>query len=278
MALCSSPEEKVQGVTSPPFRIFLSYRREDSQDAAGRLYDQLAVEFGEDSVFIDVDAIPAGVDFVDHINEAVALADVFVALIGGRWLETKDESGRRRLDDESDFVRLELEAALARGIPVIPAFVQSARPLTAADLPESLAKLARIQGQALSHERWRYDSGRLIARLKEIESEKASRLGVKERPKVTESSRSQAAPPQPPRSISERPAVEGRHEKPFLLRRFGREGKWSFLQLVVLIVLVVGWLVHVVTEFSPAGWFLFGFAGILVILDRVHFEIYRRKH
>jgi hypothetical protein len=186
---------KVSTVTPSPFRIFLSYRREDSADAAGRLYDQLAVEFGEDNVFIDVDAIPAGVDFVTHINEAVARADVFVALIGRHWLDARNEGGGRRLDDENDFVRVELEAALHRGIPVIPALVQSAQSPSAAVLPNSLAKLARIQGQTLSHERWRYDSGKLIDRLKEIESQTAPQP-----PRFTSDTDTQArAPGQLPR-------------------------------------------------------------------------------
>jgi hypothetical protein len=162
----------VQNVTSPPFRIFLNYRREDTEDAAGRLYDLLAEEFQEDNVFMDVDKIPEGVPFADYISEAVARADVFVAVIGRGWLEARDKNGRLRLDDESDFVRLEIEAALDRGITVIPAFVQSAKPPTASDLPKSLERLAGIQGRTLSADRWAYDSGRLVERLKEIQSER----------------------------------------------------------------------------------------------------------
>jgi hypothetical protein len=95
-------------------RIFVSYRRQESKDFAGRLYDRLADQFGEGQVFIDVDAIEPGVDFAEAITRAVAACQVLLAVIGPNWLTITDERGRRRLDDPDDFVRLEIEAALAR--------------------------------------------------------------------------------------------------------------------------------------------------------------------
>src|SRR6516225_1568159 len=104
--------------------IFVSYRRQESRDFAGRLADRLADRFGERQVFIDADAIEPGVDFDEEISGAVAACQVLLAVIGPNWLTTTDERGRRRLDDPDDFVRLEIEAALAREVRVIPILVQ----------------------------------------------------------------------------------------------------------------------------------------------------------
>src|ERR1700751_5019725 len=100
--------------------IFISYRREDSAAAAGRVNDRLEQEFGRESLFMDVDAIPLGLDFVEVIGAEVAKCDVLLAIIGSNWLDAKDEGGNRRLDSENDFVRIEIAAALKRNIRVIP--------------------------------------------------------------------------------------------------------------------------------------------------------------
>src|SRR5215469_12903638 len=122
--------------------IFVSYRRQESAHLAGRLYDRLADRFGEGQVFIDVDAIEPGVDFAEEINRAVANCHVLLAVIGPTWLTATDERGRRRLDDPHDIVRLEIEAALARDVRVIPILVEGAAMPGRDDLPESLADLA----------------------------------------------------------------------------------------------------------------------------------------
>ena len=85
-------------------KIFINYRREDSIGTAGRLRDRLAEAFGEENLFMDVDNIPAGVDFVADLNNQVAACRVFLAVIGPNWLDAKDESGVRRLDNPDDFV------------------------------------------------------------------------------------------------------------------------------------------------------------------------------
>ena len=124
--------------------IFISYRRAEAGGrAAGRLYDSLAARFGAERVFMDVE-MPPGVDFVDHIEQAVAQCDVLVAVIGDGWADTVDDRGRRRLDDSDDFVRLEVEAALARpGAAVIPVLIGDARLPGANALTDSLAALSR---------------------------------------------------------------------------------------------------------------------------------------
>src|SRR5437899_4836305 len=101
-------------------RIFINYRRADSTATAGRLHDRLAQTFGRNNLFMDVDHIPAGVDFVDYLNSQVAACDVFLAVIGPNWLNAKDDRGRRRFENPDDFVTIEIAAALARNIRFIP--------------------------------------------------------------------------------------------------------------------------------------------------------------
>jgi hypothetical protein len=141
---------------------FLSYRREESAYPAAWLFDRLADRFGADQVFKDVDSIELGDDFVEVITSAVGSCDVLLAVIGPRWLTTTDEEGRRRLDDPDDFVRLEIEAALARNVRIIPILVDDARMPRAADLPASLARLVRRQALELSPNRFELDTGRLL--------------------------------------------------------------------------------------------------------------------
>lgn len=81
--------------------VFVSYRREDSGDAAGRLADRLVDRLGADRVFMDVDAIEPGMDYVEVLTRAVAACDVLVAVIGPGWLSAADKAGRR-LDDPHD--------------------------------------------------------------------------------------------------------------------------------------------------------------------------------
>jgi len=122
-------------------KIFLSYRRQDSIGVAGRIYDRLGAHFGFDSIFIDLDTIPFGVDVQEHIDAAVGQCAVLLAVIGSGWSGKIDAS--RRIDDPKDFVRIEIEAALQRDIPVIPILIDHARMPAEADLPPSLARLAR---------------------------------------------------------------------------------------------------------------------------------------
>ncbi|MFI5453905.1 MAG: SUMF1/EgtB/PvdO family nonheme iron enzyme [Isosphaerales bacterium] len=121
-------------------KIFLSYRRQDSIGVAGRIYDRLRAHFGGDAVFMDIDSIPFGEDFREHIDSAVGQCDVVLAVIGTKWAGGTD--AHRRLDDPRDFVRIELESALHRNLPVIPILVDRAPMPGEADLPPSLARLA----------------------------------------------------------------------------------------------------------------------------------------
>jgi hypothetical protein len=115
--------------------VFISYRRKESSHVAGRLADRLIDRFGAERVFIDVEAIKPGMDFAEAISQAVEACMVLVAVIGPGWLSAADERGRARLDDPDDLVRLEVGAALARGVLVIPVLVENAIMPGRKDLP-----------------------------------------------------------------------------------------------------------------------------------------------
>lgn len=123
-------------------RIFLSYRRDDSAYVAATLNDKLQDRFGSDAVFFDVDAIPLGVDFRNYIADAVGRCDVLLVVIGDNWLGAGKEQAAGRLDDPADYVRIEIESALKRDIPVIPILVGEAPMPTESALPESIQAIA----------------------------------------------------------------------------------------------------------------------------------------
>ena len=151
--------------------IFLSYRREDTEGQAGRLYDDLVAAFGSDSVFMDVAAIQPGRDFRKSIDQSLSSCGVFLSLIGKSWLTAKDTSGQRRLDDPADFVRIETGAALKRDIPVIPVLVQGASAPKPEQLPDDLKELAFRNAVELTHPRWDSDIQVLINALRPYVSE-----------------------------------------------------------------------------------------------------------
>jgi len=131
------------------FRVFLSYRRADSSGHAGRIYDGITNRHPDWQVFIDVDTIEPGVDFVDVVEEAVGSCDVLVAVIGKSWLNSDTPTGPR-MHDERDFVRLEIDTALKRQIRVIPVLVQGAQMPSTDDLPDGTKALARRNAIELS--------------------------------------------------------------------------------------------------------------------------------
>jgi hypothetical protein len=143
-------------------RIFISYRRADSEGYVGRLYDQLIERYDRNDIFLDVGTIKPGEDFVDAIEEAVGSCDVLLAVIGPQWLGMSDEQGQRRLDNPHDFVRLEIATALKRDILVIPVLVHGAAMPGPHDLPGDLAALSRRNAIELSHDRFAYDVDRLV--------------------------------------------------------------------------------------------------------------------
>lgn len=145
--------------------IFISYRRDDTEGEAGRLFDDLSRTLGENSVFMDVTGINPGVDFRKAIDDNVASCGALLAVIGRDWATLTDGSGTRRLDDPNDFVRLEIASALKRDVAVIPVLVHEAKMPRPEQLPENLKDLAFRNSVELSHTRWASDVELLIKAL-----------------------------------------------------------------------------------------------------------------
>jgi hypothetical protein len=220
-----------------PGRIFISYRRGETAYAAGWLYDRLAEHYSDGQVFKDVDSIELGDDFVEVITRAVGSCDVLLALIGEEWLTITDADGRHRLDDPNDFVRLEIEAALARNVRVIPILVDGARMPNIEELPNTLSKLARRQALELSPARFDFDTDRLLKvldkELTEIRAKGAEPDTAPDVPQVP------AAAPPPASSQRQR-----RSTRTWLLAGTG---------MAVVLILIVAILINNGTPSSPTG-------------------------
>jgi hypothetical protein len=145
--------------------IFISYRRGDSPGYTGRIFDRLEDRFGAGVVFMDVDGIDPGLDFVDVLNDQLDACKAMIAVIGPQWTSAADGQGRPRLHDPNDFVRLEIIHALSRNIRVIPVLVEGADPPRTEDLPPELQALARRQSVTLTHERFGQDIAMLVRAL-----------------------------------------------------------------------------------------------------------------
>lgn len=146
--------------------IFISYRRDDSAAYAGRLYDRLSSHFGRDHIFVDIDHIEPGEDFVEIIQKKLGAVDVAIVLIGKQWLDITDSAGQRRLDDPDDFVRLEIAAILERKIRATPVLVGGAVVPKSSQLPDSLAPLVRRNAFEISDGRFHSDVDKLYRRWK----------------------------------------------------------------------------------------------------------------
>src|SRR6516165_4969742 len=197
-------------------KIFINYRRDDSSASAGRLYDRLAARFPKDQIFIDVDNLDPGVDFVEAIEQSVGACDVLIAVIGRRWLISSEAEGSRRLDNPDDFVRLEIATALKRNIRVIPVLVDDASMPRASDLPDDLKALVRRNAVEVSYTRFRADSERLIVALERIfekttAEQRERRVNEQSKPERVETGAKERLEPerQPPleRATRERPWV-----------------------------------------------------------------------
>ena len=143
-------------------KIFISYRRDDGGYVASTLHDSLAARFGRDAVQRDIDMLEVGMSLEGRIKDTINNSTVVVAIIGPAWLSSESADGRRRIDDPGDFVRLELEIALAHGIPVIPVLVGDARMPSSAELPSGLEQLAWLNAVEIRSGR---DMAESIARL-----------------------------------------------------------------------------------------------------------------
>ena len=178
----------MSGMTTAPAStagmIFLSYRRDDSGGHVGRLYDALSARFGSQRLFVDIDHISAGQDFVQVVDDAVARCAVLLVVIGKRWAGS-GRVGKRRIDSPADFVRLEVAGGLRRqGLRVIPVLVGGAVMPGPAELPDDIKDLARRNAFELSDTRWKDDVARLIGQLDQALGPIApARIGIPSLPK-----------------------------------------------------------------------------------------------
>ena len=157
-------------------KVFISYRRDDSAAYAGRLYDRLAAHFGAGQVFMDIDQIEPGEDFVEVIKEKVGSCSAAIVLIGKSWLSAADAQGNRRLDDPEDFVRQEITTALGRKIKVFPVLVGGAVMPNYTQLPEALGALSRRNGIEITDLRFHHDVDRLIEALAKVLEPQPARI------------------------------------------------------------------------------------------------------
>ncbi|MBV8329610.1 MAG: TIR domain-containing protein, partial [Verrucomicrobia bacterium] len=163
-------------------QIFISYRREESRWSARSLHDRLCRDFDPKQIFMDIDAIPLGEDFVEAIETTVGKCDVLIAVIGKNWLISNDDQGNRRLDNPEDFVRMEIGAALKRKIRVIPVLLDGALMPRADELPEDLKPLVRRNALPITETSFEGDLHRLTGAITQaLEKAEKERLEAAQR-------------------------------------------------------------------------------------------------
>jgi hypothetical protein len=142
-------------MSAQPHSIFISYRRVDSVYAVDQLDERLKLAFGEDAVFRDASSLAPGAVFPERIRRALDAARVALVVVGPGWLrattDPSDIHSPRRLDDPTDWVRIEIEMLLGRGdaVSVVPVLLGGATVPKPADLPAALATLPSRNGVKL---------------------------------------------------------------------------------------------------------------------------------
>lgn len=159
--------------------VFLSYRRNDSGGWAGRLRDHLALRYGEDGVWQDVDDLTVGSDYLPQILEQIAAADAVLIVIGPHWLDQRTEDGQARLASPKDVLRMEIVHALKRKTGVVPTLVGGATMPRAGDLPRSVAPLVKRNGIAIVDADWARSMQLLFEKLQDLS--RAARVGGRRR-------------------------------------------------------------------------------------------------
>jgi formylglycine-generating enzyme required for sulfatase activity len=149
-------------------KIFISYRRTDALHPAGRIRDRILGAYGDAEVFMDIDSIPLGQNFITVLQNKVAECDVLIAVIGASWLTVQDQAGQRRLDNSNDVVRVEVATALKRGIPVIPVLLDGTSYPTLTQLPDDLRELALRHGLEIHGTSFDAGMAKLISELEPI--------------------------------------------------------------------------------------------------------------
>jgi hypothetical protein len=153
-------------------KIFISYRRGDSIETTGRIYDWLDSRLAPHSIFMDVDSIPSGADFRIAIKDTITAASVILVVIGPYWLTVREPNGGApRIDNSNDFVRMEVELGIQNNIPLIPILVPEATMPAADELPNSLTSLAyRTAVKVRPNPDFQVDMIRVIKGIESIDS------------------------------------------------------------------------------------------------------------
>lgn len=123
-------------------KIAISYRRTDSEAMTGRICDRLIAHYGKGAVYRDIDDIPAGIDFRLHINQTLLQTQVLLVIVGPQWFGVAPDGGANRIQEESDPVRVEVEMALRRRVPLIPVLIGSTKMPSSDQLPPGLKDFA----------------------------------------------------------------------------------------------------------------------------------------
>lgn len=143
-------------------KIFISYRRSDTQDLAGRIADRLNAVSGIEQVFIDVDGIEPGAEFENKIKAALAQSDACLILIGEAWRGERAAGEKPRVFDDNDFVRLEVATALAAELRILPVLANNTPMPSEAHLPADLRRLPKVLALSVRHEYFEHDMDYLI--------------------------------------------------------------------------------------------------------------------
>jgi tetratricopeptide (TPR) repeat protein len=198
-------------------KIFINYRREESRWSARILYDRLSARFDRKQIFMDIDGIAPGDDFVEVIEQRVGECDVLIAVIGTHWLTSTNEREERRLDNPEDFVRMEIATALTRAIRVIPVLVDGASMPRSTDLPDNLKGLARRNAVRVSDTGFDDDCRRLILAIEQVleknateQREKKERLESEQKQREEEKQRFEAVQRERERLEAEQQQSEAR--------------------------------------------------------------------
>jgi hypothetical protein len=133
-----------------PKGVFICYRREDEPDFCGRIVDRLIKQFGKNSVFFDVDSIPVGIDFKLHITNIVKTCKYVLIIIGNKWISIGNSNSERRIDQNNDFVRIEIETALEQKKTIIPVLVKNTKFPSELDLPNSIKELVKFNSVTIN--------------------------------------------------------------------------------------------------------------------------------
>lgn len=216
--------------------IAISYRREDSSPAAGRLYDRLLAEFGPGNVFMDFDSIDYGVDFRKKIQQTLEQAQVVIAVIGPAWMGQRGK--KRRINEPTDFVRIEIAHALARDIPVIPVLLDKTPMPREEALPEEIRGLVYRQALVLdTGVDFHHHANRLIKALRKI---------VVVAPTIRDEPAPPPPPPPPPVEVKPRDLEPAPEEKPVdAATEAHRKKKLMIITLAGLGLIVLGAIVSI---------------------------------